>query len=325
MDTAASGLSAVFLAAAKPNGKDERVLGASFTPFAVTCHKTLYCNTLCAWPCTIQQTTTVLIDYCCSQPTHSAASCLIGPYFLVTYFEVLSPFASLATPLWRLSSLATHLLRTTRFLSPYASADSMQSKQRFVYSFFEQIRAWALSSTATSESVPSIIRDLVSAPDFTPSSAATIVNACAATLPTAKFSDLLQTSSIEGHTALYWAIVNNRREALSAFAEFISAFSSNCSSDLRVACMVTNDQALFAQLNLGNIGAQDGPLRRSLGYPTDEIQVHEWSDTGQLGNNLFVASFRIRMFQKCLRNTQRLNFEFYCRRTYMVAALLYGP
>jgi len=101
--------------------------------------------------------------------------------------------------------------------------------------------------------VLSSIRDIVSAPDFTPSSVAPIVDACAAALPATEFSNLLQTPNIAGHTALYWAIVNNRREAFSAFAGFISQFSSVCSSDLRLACMVTSDHALFMQLNLGTI------------------------------------------------------------------------
>jgi len=101
--------------------------------------------------------------------------------------------------------------------------------------------------------VLSCIRDIVCAPDFTPSSVAPIVNACAAALPAADFSELLQTPNIAGHTALYWAIVNNRREVFSAFAGFISKFSSVCSSDLRLACMATSDHALFTQLNLGII------------------------------------------------------------------------
>ncbi|KAG1753124.1 hypothetical protein EDD22DRAFT_733663, partial [Suillus occidentalis] len=98
------------------------------------------------------------------------------------------------------------------------------------------------------DSVLSRVRDLVSAPESTPSSAARIVDACAAALPNEEFSDLLQTANIEDHTALYWAIVNDRLEAFSALAGAISEFSYNCYSDLRLACMITNDQALFAQL-----------------------------------------------------------------------------
>ncbi|KAG2124816.1 hypothetical protein DEU56DRAFT_983470 [Suillus clintonianus] len=152
------------------------------------------------------------------------------------------------------------------------------------------------------------IRDIVSQPPGfgTPSSVTSAVNACAATLPAAEFSDLLQTRNIEGHTALYWAIVNNRPETFSFLAGFISQFSSDCSSDLRLACMTTSDNELFTRLNLGGNSndPKDEPLRRSLGCPADEIQV-----AGSEPNQ-FVASFRIRMFQKRLRTTQDMRCEF---------------
>ncbi|KAG0704521.1 hypothetical protein DFH29DRAFT_997610 [Suillus ampliporus] len=115
----------------------------------------------------------------------------------------------------------------------------------------------------------------------------------------AKFSNLLQTRSIEGHTALYWAIVNNRPEALSAFFGFISQISSVCSSDLRLACMTTSDHASFTRLKLGGYNdPKDEPLRRPLSCPSNEIQVH----AGESANKV-VAVFRIRMFQKRLRTT----------------------
>ncbi|KAG1743820.1 hypothetical protein EDB19DRAFT_541299 [Suillus lakei] len=58
-------------------------------------------------------------------------------------------------------------------------------------------------------------------------------------------------------------------------------------------------------LNLGvdSNDPKDEPLRRSLGYPSDEIQVHESS-------NRVVARFCIRMFQKRLRTTQNMRYEF---------------
>ncbi|KAG1750525.1 uncharacterized protein EDB91DRAFT_1244106 [Suillus paluster] len=151
-----------------------------------------------------------------------------------------------------------------------------------------------LQTRQKQKAVLSRIRDIVSSPDFTPSSVAPAVSACAADLPAAVFSYLLQTPNIEGHTALYWAIVNDRREAFSAFIAFIPRFSSVCASDLRLACMATNDQALFAHLNLGNFQSlKDEPLRRSLGCPPDEVQVYEGNEP-----NKFVACIRIRMFQK---------------------------
>ncbi|KAG1862678.1 hypothetical protein F4604DRAFT_1957370 [Suillus subluteus] len=169
--------------------------------------------------------------------------------------------------------------------------------------------------STTSESTPAVsastlqtcILDIVSAPDLTPFSVAPIVDACSTTFSAAEFSDFLQTLNIEGHTALYWAIVNERREAFTALLKFTPELSSVCSSDLRLACMITNDQALFAQLNLGDTNPKDGPLRRSLGCPPDDVQVH--SGDG-LGENHFVAHFRIRKFQKRIRIIRDLSVEF---------------
>ncbi|KAG0700079.1 hypothetical protein DFH29DRAFT_933961 [Suillus ampliporus] len=152
--------------------------------------------------------------------------------------------------------------------------------------------------------VLSCIRDIVSAPDFDSSSIVSAVDTCVAALSAVEFSDLLQTPNIEGHTALYWAIVNNRREAYSVFALFISKISSVCSSDLRRACMVTSDHALFMQLDLGNANSKDEPFRRSLGCPADVIQVDE------ADGRPIVASFHLRMFQKRLRIARELRTEF---------------
>ncbi|KAG1763934.1 hypothetical protein EDD22DRAFT_885196 [Suillus occidentalis] len=164
-----------------------------------------------------------------------------------------------------------------------------------------------LSSGQTRNIVLSCIRDVVSAPDFTPSSVLPIINACAAALSAAEFSDLLQAHNIEGHTALYWAIVNERQEAISALSGFIPKFSAACSSDLRLACMTAGDQALFSQLNLGNLNSKDEPLRRSLGCSPDEVQV----DPGDgLGENQFIARLLIRKFQKRLLTTKDVGVEF---------------
>ncbi|KAG1743625.1 uncharacterized protein EDB91DRAFT_218233 [Suillus paluster] len=179
-------------------------------------------------------------------------------------------------------------------ISMSASADSVNFKRPLICSFLPMKQKRVLSC----------IRDIVLAPNFPPSSAAPTINACAAALPAARFSDLLQTSNVEGHTALYWAIVNNRREAFLAFAGFISELSSGCSSDLRLACIATSDHASFTQLNLGNSDANEEVLRRSLGCPPDEVRVNELVD------QQFVASFRVRLFQKRLRITKKLSYEF---------------
>ncbi|KAG1878226.1 hypothetical protein F4604DRAFT_1923786 [Suillus subluteus] len=159
--------------------------------------------------------------------------------------------------------------------------------------------------------VLSRIRDIVSTTDFISSSVAPIVEACAAALSPGEFSDLLQKPNIEGHTAMYWAIVNHQREAISAFAAFIPRFSSVCSSNVRLTCMSISDHCVFAQLNSARASAinpKDKSLRYFLNCPPDEVQVQDAGD--RRFNSQFVAYFCIRMFQKRLRVSQKLGIEF---------------
>ncbi|KAG2099118.1 hypothetical protein BD769DRAFT_1677474 [Suillus cothurnatus] len=181
-----------------------------------------------------------------------------------------------------------------------ASAQSFSLSSLFSFLFIDHQRIMVLSR----------IRDIVLTPNFAPSSAISIINACAADLTPKRFSKLLQTPNIEGHTALYWAIVNKQREVLSAFAAFISECSPACSSELRLACPLASDHTSFTQLKLASIDAKGEALRRTLGCPPDEIEVHEASRVGESSDYQFAASFRIRMFQKRLRITHKLKHEF---------------
>ncbi|KAG1885090.1 hypothetical protein F4604DRAFT_1729659 [Suillus subluteus] len=177
-----------------------------------------------------------------------------------------------------------------------------------IVSPLDSLRPTLFSFLRKKQNVLSCIRHIVSAP----SSIAKIANACAATLTPAKFARLLQKPNIEGHTALYWSIVNHGREAFSALATFVPQFTPVCSSDLRLACIATRDHELFTQLKLGHVvNPEDESLRRFLGCPPDEVQVQ--SVAGHTPNkNEFVACFCIRMFQKRLRAnpTQELGIEF---------------
>ncbi|KAG2123241.1 hypothetical protein DEU56DRAFT_925145 [Suillus clintonianus] len=173
--------------------------------------------------------------------------------------------------------------------------------------------------------VLSLIREIVSSPGFNTYSVPPIVNSCADALPAAEFSDLLQQPNIEDHTALYWAIINNRRDVLWAFDKFISQYSPVAFADLRIACMAVSDHDLFMQMDLGDdVNPKDKSLRRMLGCPRDEINVfhHGLSELDsppdylkgdELDENHFIASFSFKMFQKRLRITRNLAVEFVAR------------
>lgn len=101
--------------------------------------------------------------------------------------------------------------------------------------------------------VQSHIRELVTGPSshYSPSSAARILDICTAALSALRFSSLIQSRNFGGHSAIYWAIVNNRREVLAAFMPFMSRLSFGCRSELRQACMMASNHAWFVKLNLG--------------------------------------------------------------------------
>ncbi|KAG1766352.1 hypothetical protein EV702DRAFT_1150637 [Suillus placidus] len=180
------------------------------------------------------------------------------------------------------------------------SANPIQCNQSSVFPFrrMKQKRAAVLSR----------IRDIVLAPNFIPSSVAPDLNACAAALPAAELSDILTKLNIEGHTALYWAIVNDRPQALWAFCKLISSFPPVCVSDMRMACMITSDNAMFMSLNLGG-QSEIRRVRRILDCPPDKIEVQICDEP----TNQFNVVLQIRMFQKRLRistSTNHLYYEF---------------
>jgi hypothetical protein len=149
---------------------------------------------------------------------------------------------------------------------PYDAA-SMQSKRSSVRSALSWMlrRDQNCANDLSRTTVLSTVRDLVATPDFTAASMAPIVNSSA--LSPAELSDYLQLLDVEGHTPIYWAIVNCRQEAISAYIALISSFpiSSACSSDLRLACMVTSNNAVFMQLKLGRtIGCKCMPTKKSM-------------------------------------------------------------
>ncbi|KAG2119525.1 uncharacterized protein F5147DRAFT_832247 [Suillus discolor] len=160
----------------------------------------------------------------------------------------------------------------------------------------------------------SISHPIISSPGFAVSSVAPIIKSCAAALPAAEFSKLLQKRNIENHTALYWAIVNNQREALLEFVKFIPKFSPACSADLRLACMAVNDHDSYMLLHLGDndVNSKDRSLRHMLGCPQDVVQVHEGDTTLSVDSheNNFFVHFVFRMFQKRLRIARKLEVEF---------------
>ncbi|KAF8131805.1 hypothetical protein EV363DRAFT_1479243 [Boletus edulis] len=129
-------------------------------------------------------------------------------------------------------------------------------------------------------------------------------------------STVLQEAFIADHTPMYWAIVNYRQELLVALLVHSRPLSIQTVSDIRRACLVTSNQALFHALRTcrypfhGTDGIQAPSLRTAsdnllLGNrPMDEICIQQASD------QTFVVSFDIHLWQKRMKAVGQVGFEF---------------
>jgi len=138
------------------------------------------------------------------------------------------------------------------------------------------------------------------------------------------FSSLLQEKSIEDHTPLYWAIVKRPPETihqddqgevpdfLTILLSFSGPLNPETISEMRLACLLTSDQALFQRLRLSpEFSPLSGTDEILLGasMPPDEITV---SDV-QGDEGAFVVNFGIVQFQQRMRVSKQVGLEFIAR------------
>ncbi|KZT01475.1 uncharacterized protein LAESUDRAFT_663965 [Laetiporus sulphureus 93-53] len=130
-------------------------------------------------------------------------------------------------------------------------------------------------------------------------------------------SSLLQEQSAEGHTPLYWAVLrsaprSSSSDLLSALMNAAAPLSSATMSEIRLACLLNSDQALFQRIRrMPAFYPLSGPERMLLGAvpPSDEIEVDELpGDEGR-----FAVYFRIPMFQKRLKVLKHVDLQFIAR------------
>ncbi|PCH35648.1 hypothetical protein WOLCODRAFT_107631 [Wolfiporia cocos MD-104 SS10] len=171
--------------------------------------------------------------------------------------------------------------------------------------------------------VTSILRDIVKQPgisDSAPSILASCADACRA--HGLSIASLLQDPCMEGHTAIYWAVVKRAPEAEAPLAPesdlvnmllaMAAPLTPTTMSDIRLACLQNADQALFQRLRRSPVfsppsGTED--LLLSGEVIQDEIEVEDVPDD----DAAFVVRFRIPMFQKRLRVSKQINLEFIAR------------
>ncbi|KAG1774576.1 hypothetical protein EV702DRAFT_517518 [Suillus placidus] len=165
----------------------------------------------------------------------------------------------------------------------------------------------------TRQTVISLIRDLVATSTMaTDNSAATpILASCASALSPSSFSALLQQPTFDGHTPIYWAILNRHTHVLPDMLQHAGPLTNPCVADIRLACLASGDQLLFGKLRRGELPFLT-TLRADalvLGCTSaDDIDVREVD-----GEAAFSASIKIRLWQKRMRVAGLVGVEFIAR------------
>ncbi|KAJ3523188.1 hypothetical protein NMY22_g11556 [Coprinellus aureogranulatus] len=170
-----------------------------------------------------------------------------------------------------------------------------------------------------------LVRDLVREHHSDSSAPAGILQSCAAACEgrSLSLSSILQEKSIENHTPLYWAIVKRRPDEhvddqaqipdlLIALLSHSTPLTKETILDIRQACLITSDQALFQRLRMSpEFATVSGKDQMLLGVtlPHDEIEVEELG--GEEGQ--FAVDFVIPHFQKRMMVTQEIILEFIAR------------
>lgn len=168
--------------------------------------------------------------------------------------------------------------------------------------------------------VVDLLRDLVKQ---TQSDASSIVlESCVEACRTydLSFSSILQERSIEGHSPLYWAVINRpseppnpeTRDFLTALLRHAAPLSDAAISELRLACLQSSDQVLFQRLKRSPaFSPLSGTEVMLLGESIAPDDVEVENAPGNEG--AFVVRFCIPMFQKRMRISKEINLEYIAR------------
>ncbi|KAG2158767.1 uncharacterized protein EDB93DRAFT_1120092 [Suillus bovinus] len=163
----------------------------------------------------------------------------------------------------------------------------------------------------TRQTVISLIRDLVATTTTDNSAATPILASCASALSPPSFSTLLQQPTLEGHTPIYWAILNRHTDILPDMLQYAGPLNNACVTDIRLACLASGNQLLFGKLRRGELPFQTTLRADALvlgSTSADDINVHEVD-----GEAAFSASIKIRLWQKRMRVAGLVGVEFIAR------------
>ncbi|KAF7977951.1 hypothetical protein HWV62_11794 [Athelia sp. TMB] len=163
-----------------------------------------------------------------------------------------------------------------------------------------------------------LVRDLVKETNSDHGGAA-ILDSCedACEAYALSLSSVLQEKSIEGHTPIYWAIIkrpaepinSNDYDLVTALLSHSSPLKASTVSDIRLACIMNSDQALFQRLRMSPVFSPVSGSDEILlggGIPQDKIEVEDVEGEA----SAFVMSCSIMAFQKRMRVSKKIELEF---------------
>ncbi|KAF5391680.1 hypothetical protein D9757_002355 [Collybiopsis confluens] len=170
-----------------------------------------------------------------------------------------------------------------------------------------------------------LLRDLVKVKSGNAAAAQSILESCAEACSgySISLSSLLQEKSIESHTPLYWAIVNrppedgtskehNAEDLLPILLSYTAPLSPSILTEVRQACLITDDQLLFMRLRLSpEFAPLSGTDEMLLGESMIPDDVNVENMEGDQG--AFAVNFRISHFQKRMRVSKEVAVEFIAR------------
>ncbi|KAJ7654448.1 hypothetical protein DFH06DRAFT_1282352 [Mycena polygramma] len=169
-----------------------------------------------------------------------------------------------------------------------------------------------------------LVRDLVKLqPGDHSVVAISILKSCADACATngLSISTILQEKSVEDHTPLYWAIVKRPAESsepqegadlLTTLLSLSTPLTAATMSDVRLACLLTSDQALFQRLRNSPEFAPLSPTDEMLldaTIPPDDITVENVDGV----EGAFVVDFAIVRFQKRMLVGKSVVLDFIAR------------
>lgn len=210
---------------------------------------------------------------------------------------------------------------------PSQSSSTKSNKGKGRANWFGPFTSAGRTSREVHSTVLGLVRDLVR--EQNSPAALGILRSCAdaCSSHSLSLSSILQEKSVEGHTPLYWAIVKRAPDEnhddstqiddlLTSLLSFSSPLSKDTIMELRHACLVTSDQALFQRLRLSpEFSPISGVDQMLLGatLPPDDITVEDVP--GDEGS--FAMNFVIVQFQKRMMVSREIVLEFIARGKYM--------